>query len=169
MNNTSATGPAMSKVPPPRRVAGALGEGSVRARRALVALTACAMVAAAVAELPGRMSDFAARARENAALDYADLEIAGGNSLVADQEAVYQARAIIPPEATYDVSVGPGVEGATDLTPFVADYYHYFLIPRKQVGPARWVVCYACDRSDVGAHTVLWENDGGISILRRDG
>jgi len=136
--------------------------------RAAVLVVAVVIAGIGAATLPTRLSDFSGRANENASMDYADREIAGGNSLVVDQEAVYRARATIPKDATYRVAVGPNVEGATDLTvPYIVSYLVYFLMPRRPRDSASWIVCYGCDRGSLGRHSVVWDDDRGISIIRR--
>jgi hypothetical protein len=105
-------------------------------------------------------------ASDNSALSFADRDIAGGNSIVVDQEAAYEARALIPPRAAYRVAVGPSIRGATSLTAsFVTGWFLSFLMPRRQASGARWIICYGCDRSTLGASFELrWEDDSGISI-----
>jgi hypothetical protein len=124
-------------------------------------------VVAVVLDLPTLLRDFDDDAANNSALSYADREIAGGNGLVADQEAVYAARGLIPPDATYHVAVAPDYAGGSDLTrEFVSSYYRYFLLPRRPAEDAPWVVCYGCDRSSYGPDArVVWEDDEGISII----
>ena len=104
----------------------------------------------------------------NAALSFEDREFASGNSIVADQGRLYKARARIPADGTYTVSVGARVDGWTDLTePFVPWFARYFLLPRRQVADAPWVLCYACD---LGAHPgfeTVWTGSDGISLLGR--
>jgi hypothetical protein len=46
-------------------------------------------------------------------------------------------------------------------------FAQYFLLPRRQVVDAPWVLCYACDLGDFpGVETVFTGSDG-ISLLRR--
>ncbi len=60
------------------------------------------------------------------------------------------ARALIPEDERFHVSVSPSFEGGTELTvPFVESYYRYFLMPRRMSEGAPWVICYACDRGGV--------------------
>ena len=67
-----------------------------------------------------RLSDAAAR---GSSISYADREIAGGNGVVDDQAAVYEARARIPPRGIYHVAVGTEFEAESNLTvPYVASY-----------------------------------------------
>jgi hypothetical protein len=103
----------------------------------------------------------------NSALSYADREIAGGNSIVIDQEAAYEARALIPPRQTYHVRVGPGLRHATSLTStYVESWFRYFLMPRRPADDARWIICYGCDRTELGSFDERWHDDDGISIGR---
>jgi hypothetical protein len=104
----------------------------------------------------------------NSAMSYADREIAGGNSILIDQDAAYEARALIPSAATYRVRVGPGLRNATPLTStYVESWFDYFLMPRRPAGNARWIICYGCDRSELGPSFVeRWRDDNGISIGR---
>ncbi len=108
------------------------------------------------------------KAKANSDLSYSDREIAGGNSIVVDQQAVYQARALIPRAATYRVVTGPTVKDATTLTlPYVGRWLRYFLMPRRPAADAHWIVCYGCDVSALGGpYTVLWRDKNGISIGR---
>jgi hypothetical protein len=105
-------------------------------------------------------------AGDNSRLSYADREIAGGNSVVVDQEAAYRARALIPRRSRYRVVTGSALVNATPLTySFVADWFRYFLMPVRPGADARWVVCYGCDRARLGSRYVIrWHDGNGISI-----
>ncbi len=107
-------------------------------------------------------------ARTNAAQNYDDREFAGGNAVVVGNRALYEARALIPEDETYRVIAGPGVEGATELTaPFIDHYARYFLMPRRPSPEARWVICYGCDRSELGdGFEVVLEDEAGILVGR---
>ena len=104
----------------------------------------------------------------NAAANYDDREFAGGNSLVVDKRALYQARALIPEEGTFHVVAGPGVDGATELTePYIDQFARYFLMPRRPSPGAEWILCYGCDTAALEQPAdVVWDNGAGISILR---
>lgn len=117
---------------------------------------------------PRALSDFDDTASNNASLSYSDREVAGGNGIVADQEAVYQARAIIPRNATYRVVTGSALKNPTPLTlAFVETWYRSFLMPRRTALDARWIICYGCEVSKLGGpYAVLWQDDDGISIGR---
>lgn len=114
------------------------------------------------------LSELGRTARDNGALSYGDREIAGGNGVVVDQEAPYEAQAIIPAGRPYRVLEGPGLTGATGLTrPFVASWFRYYLMPRRPRADARWIVCYGCDVAALGRpFAVRWSDRAGISIGR---
>jgi hypothetical protein len=104
-------------------------------------------------------------ASANSALAYDDRELAGGNSVLGDQTAAYEARADIPSQASYRVAVGPGPHAKTKLTDrFVDSWFRYFLMPRRPRPDARWVVCYGCDRTS--AFEARWQDKDGISVGR---
>ena len=97
-----------------------------------------------------------------------DRHIAGGNSIVVDQEAADEADVLIPRTETFRVRVGPGLRNATSLTStYVESWYRYFLLPRRPSLDARWIICYGCDTSELGSYQVLWRDNNGISIGRR--
>jgi hypothetical protein len=107
-------------------------------------------------------------AETNAAANYDDREFAGGNSLVVDKRALYEARALIPEDGSYRIVPGPGVEGATELTePYIDQFARSFLMPRRPDPDSEWIICYGCDPADVERPaTVVWDGGGGISILQ---
>jgi hypothetical protein len=112
-----------------------------------------------------------ARADKHAALTYEDREIGVGNSIVADQRAMFEARALIPPDAKFWVVTGGGNVGeATELTNVsIPNFATYFLMPRRPSDSAPWVICYGCDIAALsGNPRVVWSNGAGISIVRRD-
>jgi hypothetical protein len=134
------------------------------ARLAAAACSVCAL-AVLVYEIPHAVSTLGDEAGANAALSLADREIGGGNSIVVDQAAAYESRALIPADATFRVVIGPNVKGATSLTvPAASAWFSYFLMPRRQAGGAPWVICYGCDTSKLGHYRELWHDDNGISI-----
>jgi hypothetical protein len=114
------------------------------------------------------LSDLEDVAEKNSALSFSDREIAGGNSVIVDQEAAYEARGLIPPTETYRVRVGPGLGKRTSLTiTYVESWFRYFLMPRRPALDARWIICYGCDVSELRPSYVrLWQDDSGISIGR---
>jgi len=104
----------------------------------------------------------------NSALSYSDRKVAGGNSIVIDQQAALQAEALIPRDATFRVRVSSGIGESNALTPtFAESWFRYFLMPRRPAADARWVICYRCDRSELGSYAVRWHDDAGISIVER--
>jgi hypothetical protein len=107
-------------------------------------------------------------ASANSALSYSDRRVAGGNSIVIDQRAAFEAEALIPRTATFRVRVGAAAGGSNALTPMYAEgWFQYFLMPRRPADDANWIVCYRCDTSELGVYTVRWRDDEGISILHR--
>jgi hypothetical protein len=136
-------------------------------RIAVVLLVALA-TSAVVVKYPAVLGDAGDEASRKSSQSYADREIAGGNSVVADQAAVYAARGIIPEDETYRVAVNPDYPGGSDLTvPFVGSYYQYFLMPRRPAEDAPWIICYACDLDEYGPGSrVVWKGDEDISIVR---
>jgi hypothetical protein len=104
----------------------------------------------------------------NSALSYSDRKVAGGNSIVIDEQAALEAEALIPKDATFRVRVSSGISEANPLTPtFAESWFRYFLMPRRPAADARWVICYRCDRSELGSYAVRWHDDADISILER--
>src|SRR4029077_9031543 len=112
------------------------------------------------------LSELDDKASTNSSLSFDDREIAGGNSIVVDQRAAYQARALIPVTDSYRVVVGQGLRGATRLTEdYIAGWLRYFLMPRRPQDDARWVICYGCDPATLGnRYEARWRDDTGISI-----
>jgi hypothetical protein len=136
------------------------------ARWLALAALGVAILGLAVA-VPQALDDLDATADANSALDWADREVAWGNGWTLSQDALYAARSLIPRNGTYQVAVGPADRFESPLTgPFVQDYLHSFLMPRRPVDRAAWVVCYACD-APRGARVVWDGDDVPIRILRR--
>jgi hypothetical protein len=125
------------------------------------------LVAVAV-ELPKRLHDLGDIAVANASLSYADRDIAGGNSVIADQLLAYEARAILPRDAAYRVVVGARLTKRASLsTASVPGWFRYFLMPRRQDDGAKWVVCYGCDPAQLSApYEPLWSDEFGLSVGR---
>lgn len=123
---------------------------------------------AVVVRYPAVIREAGRDASRNSSLSYADREVAGGNGVVADQAALYEARGRIPENETYHVAVGADYEGGSELTvPYVDSFYRYFLMPRRPAEDAQWLICYGCDLERYGARSqVVWESDEGISIAR---
>ncbi len=125
-------------------------------------------VIALVVRYPAAIADLHRSAHDNAALSLLDREVGGGNSVVADQSAMLEARARIPEDGTYEVVIGDPQPGWSDLTsPFIALFSQSFLLPRRQEQGAPWVLCYACDRDAIEGAVVVWEGDDGVSLLKR--
>jgi hypothetical protein len=112
------------------------------------------------------LSQLGDTASTNSSQAYDDREIAGGNSVIVDQQAAYEARALIPANAAYRVVTGSRLREKTELTEtFVGDWFRYFLMPRRPRGNARWVICYGCDVSTLGgSYAVRWQDGNAISI-----
>jgi len=132
----------------------------------------CASVAlvAAVANYPSAIREAHSEVSHYGALDYSDREIAGGNEIVVDQAAIYEARVRIPPRGTYRVVTGTNQPAFSALTiPNIAGFATSFLLPRRPSESAPWVLCYGCDRSKFADGKVVWEDDEGIAIIRLPG
>jgi hypothetical protein len=129
----------------------------------------CVVVAliAAVVRYPAAIREANDTVSHNAALDYADREIAGGNGVVADQAAMYEARSRIPGGATYRVVTGAKDPSFSELTiPFIEDFATSFLLPRRPSPTAPWVLCYGCNSSLFPNGEVVWNDGEGISIIK---
>jgi hypothetical protein len=142
------------------------GRGAL-ARLCVVYVVVVSLAVVAI-ELPKRLGGLGDVSAANASLSYADREIAGGNSVIADQLLAYEARAILPRDASYRVVVGVKLTKQASLsTASVPGWLRYFLMPRRQDDGARWVVCYGCDPARLGAgYEALWSDDFGISVGR---
>ena len=137
-------------------------------RRVGVLACVAIVLAAVVQHYPEAMRVAADEARQKAALSVEDREFAGGNSVVADQSGLLEARLKIPEAGTYSVDVGPPAEGWTELTaPYIGWFARYFLLPRRQLDEAPWVLCYACDTAAHPGFETVWIGYDGISILER--
>ena len=131
---------------------------------AAVALTAAAWRVPVTALHLGRL------ATASSDLTFPIRDTAGGNGVIGDRAALYEARATIPEHASYRMIVGPNVHGLTMEPDYVPLYYLTFLLPRHQSERAQWIVCFGCDlRSDAPGAQELWRDDYGISIARRAG
>lgn len=132
-----------------------------------VLLLLATTVVAVVVAYPGVLRDLGDEAERNSAQSYSDREIAGGNGIVVEQAAVYEALALIPEDASYHVAVGPDYVGEELTRDHVAGYYRYFLMPRRPAEAAPWVICYGCDLAEYGPDAdVLWRGDEDVSIVR---
>lgn len=120
-----------------------------------------------VVRLPETFDDANRTARANASLDLVDRAIAGGNSVIPDQGLLLEARGRIPTDETFRVALGEPQTGWTDLTaPFAETFATYFLLPRRTDPDARWILCFACDRTEFPGADAVWEGAYGLSILR---
>jgi hypothetical protein len=139
--------------------------GPSRAIVVIAVVSTCALVAVHYVKAVSQLGDTASG---NSALSFEDREIAGGNSIVVDQRAPYEARALIPPNGRYRVVVGKRLLHRTELTEaFVTTWLTYFLMPRRPAPDAHWVICYGCDSSTLGDHyQPVWRSPEGISIGR---
>ena len=137
------------------------------ARLFVVYVAAAALLLVAV-ELPKAVRGLGRDAATNAALSYADRDVGGGNSVIADQLLAYEATSIIPRRASYRVVIGPRLtKHATLSTASLQGWLRYFLMPRRPADGATWVVCYGCDQSRLGApYKPLWSDEYGISVGR---
>lgn len=153
----------------PRHVRGVLSGPGALGRLCVVCVVVVSLALVAV-ELPRRLDDLGDVSTANASLSYADREIAGGNSVLADQLLAYEARAILPLDVPYRVVIGSKLtKQATLSTASVPSWLRYFLMPRRQAEGARWVVCYGCDPAGLGGrYQPLWSDDFGISVGRLD-
>jgi hypothetical protein len=131
-----------------------------------VVLVVAVVTAAAVWRFPAEIRDLGKTADANASLSYADRDVAAGNGIFPEQEALYQFAGRIPRDATYRVSVGPSQDGWTDLTRSAAEpFLHYWLLPRRPDPAGRWIVCIGCDASEYVGATEEWSGEAGISLL----
>ena len=118
---------------------------------------------------PDAFADANREARANAALDYIDRQIGGGNSVLPDQTIVVEAWGRIPTDDSFLVAVGEPQEGWSELsTPgAIATFVHSILLPRRESANAPWILCFACDRGAYPGAETVWEDEEGLSILRR--
>jgi hypothetical protein len=139
--------------------------GPSRAIVVVAVVSTCAFVGVHYVDAVSQLGDAASG---NSALSFEDREIAGGNSIVVDQRAPYEARALIPLDSPYRVVVGKRLLDQTPLTEeFVTTWLTYFLMPRRPAPDAHWVICYGCDSSSLGDHyEPIWQDREGISIGR---
>lgn len=135
---------------------------------AVVLWLALVLLAVAV-RYPDTFRDANQTARANAALDLLDRKVGGGNSVIPDQEVLFEALGRIPADETFAVAVGGPRKGWTDLTATYAEtFLRYFLLPRRVDPEARWIICFACDRKAIPGARAVWKGENGIAILRRE-
>jgi hypothetical protein len=137
--------------------------------RAITVVCLALVFSVVAVRYPKALSQLGDSASSNSSLSFEDREIAGGNSIIVDQRAAYEARALIPMTDSYRVVVGPNLQRKTGLTEgFVTSWLTYFLMPRRPAEDAHWVICYGCDLAMLGPSSeVRWQDDDGISIRRR--
>ena len=128
-------------------------------------------VGAVVVLWPDAFADANRTARANAALDYVDRQIAGGNSVLPDPAIVIEAQGRIAPDETFLVAVGDPQDGWSELsTPdAIATFMRSVLLPRREAVDASWILCFGCDRGAYPGAEPVWEDEEGLSILRRAG
>jgi hypothetical protein len=136
--------------------------------RLVVVGCVAAIVAALILRYPEAFRDANTTARANAALDFMDRQVGGGNSVVPDQRFLVEARGRIPEDGSFTVAVGEHQPGWTDLTAgFTETFAKYFLLPRRYAADAPWILCLACDRSAYPGAEEVWSGEDALSILRR--
>jgi hypothetical protein len=138
--------------------------------RLVVVFCVAALLLALAVRYPQSFADANRTARANAALDYLDRELGGGNSVLPDQSIAVEARGRIPLDGTFTVDVGRPRPGwpALATQASVDTFMRSFLLPRRPDEDAPWVICLGCDRSAYAGATVVWQDPTqGLAILRR--
>lgn len=146
--------------------------GDERIARAVAAAAALLILGACVVGSVQVVRERGAKAGANSRLDFADREIAWGNGWMLSQNALYAARSLVPADADYTVEKGDESAFEDPLTyAFAEGYLRYWLMPRRQLGGARWVVCMRCEHDELGdGAKLLWEDaDAGVAIVERPG
>ncbi len=134
-----------------------------------LAVLTCVGVAAAagLVRYPAALSDLGDLASRNAAQSYTDREIAGGNSALPSQASMYEARARIPMDETFEVAVGERLESWPPLAPdHTQRFVRYVLTPRREVAGGDWVVCFNCELERYSGE-VVWRDEDGNALVRR--
>jgi hypothetical protein len=140
----------------------------IATRRLVVAFRVAVAVVALAIRYPDAFHDANETARTNAALDLVERDLGAGNSVFPDQRLLVEARGLIPTDESFAVAAGDPKPGWTDLTAGSAEpFLRYFLLPRRLDPNAPWIICVGCDRSAYNGAETVWEDDHGISILRR--
>ena len=138
-------------------------------RRRLVVVFCVAVTLVALAWLyPQAFADANRQARANAALDYVDRELGGGNSVLPDQSIAIEARGRIP-RTTGSRSPSESRRRAGANSPRRTRSTRTcstFSFPAAGA-TAPWVLCFACDRTRLRGCRGRWEDEGGLAILRR--
>lgn len=109
-------------------------------------------------------------ARDNAALDWVDRQLGGGNSVLPAQGIAVEALGRIPDDDTFAVAVGERRKDWSSLAipDTLENFMRYFLLPRRISADAPWILCFACDRSTYPGAQAVWEDpESGLAILRR--
>lgn len=138
--------------------------------RLVVVFCVAVVVIALAVRYPQSFAHANRAARANAALDYLDRELGGGNSVLPDQSIAVEARGRIPANGTFTVAVGERRADWPTLTTqaSVDTYMRYFLLPRRASEDAPWVICLGCDPGAYPGAEVVWEDETqGLAILRR--
>jgi len=131
-----------------------------------VVLVVAIVTIGAVWRFPAEIRELGSTTDANASLSYADRDVAAGNGIFPEQEALYQIAGRIPRDATYRVSVGAQQPGWTDLTRSAAEpFLHYWLLPRRPDPNAAWIICLGCDPSEYAGATEEWSGEAGIRLL----
>jgi hypothetical protein len=132
-----------------------------------VLLCVAAASVATVARYPAALADLGDTARGNAAQPYTDREVAGGNAAVPSQRALYEARARIARDGTYEVVTGERLDTWPPLAPeHTATFARSFLVPRREAAGGEWVLCFNCDLARYPGE-VVWRDEQGNALLRR--
>lgn len=138
-------------------------------RLVVVFCVAVTLVALAI-RYPQAFADANRTARANASLDYLDLQLGAGSSVLPDQSIAIEARGWIPRDGTFTVAVGAPLDDWPELTTqgVVETFMRSFLLPRRLRDDGRWVVCLACDRGAYPGARAVWEDtDQQLAVLRR--
>jgi hypothetical protein len=139
------------------------------ARVGVAACVAISIVTVAV-QLPRALVQLGETAGRNASFSYEDREFGAGNSIIPDKQLLYEARALIPPDGTFQVVTRSGsIRDERPLTrEFAANFADYFLIPRRPSPTSPWLICLGCDSSNVaGDERVVWTDGAGSMLLER--
>jgi hypothetical protein len=137
--------------------------------RLVVAFCIAVTAGAVVVLYPDAFEDANDTARANAALDYVDRQVGGGNSVLPDQGIAIEARGRIPVYEGFVVDVGDPQEGWSELATAdaITTFMRSFLLPRRETADAPWVLCFACDRAAHPGAEPVWQDEEGVSILRQ--
>lgn len=123
-------------------------------RRLPAALVLLALLGVTAWEFPHAMLDAKRAVAATARLTAAERRAADARPVDLDERALFRAEELIPPEATFSVITGSGVEVSspvvlTAVRPFAA----YWLLPRREhPEPTRadWILSYGGDLGGLG-------------------